>query len=114
MIRVVNLVTHLGKLKRIDRNTILGNPFVISKEGGKHTRTEAVSKYAEYFLSKMAADQDFQMEIAEIYKMHREGKTVNLGCWCAPLPCHGDVIKRFCYAMEAIEKLLCENRNLWI
>jgi hypothetical protein len=50
---------------------------------GRHgTREEVVQKYREWII---AARPDLMSELHTI-----KGKT--LACWCAPLPCHGDVL----------------------
>ena len=64
----------------IGRPSKWGNPFVIGKDG---TRTEVIRKYEQYIRSK--PDLLFQLE-------ELDGKI--LGCWCSPLPCHGDVLIR--------------------
>ncbi len=63
---------------RIDRRTKYGNPFAIGKDGN---REEVIVKYREYIAENMHL-------INEI----RERNPRYLYCWCAPLPCHGDVI----------------------
>lgn len=62
----------------IGRPSIWGNPFVIGKDG---TRAEVIEKYREYVLS----NKYLMARIGDL-----KGKT--LGCWCAPLACHGDVL----------------------
>lgn len=59
-------------------NTFWGNPFIIGKDG---TRTEVIQKYKEYILNS----EPHKARLKEL-----EGKI--LGCWCAPAPCHGDVL----------------------
>lgn len=66
----------------IGRPSIFGNPFVIGVDG---TRRQVIEKYRAYALSRMKAD----LEFAEAVRSLR-GKT--LGCFCAPLPCHGDIL----------------------
>jgi hypothetical protein len=61
----------------IGRPSKLGNPFRV----GDHGRAAAVEKYREYLLGRP--------DLLEIVKT-LGGK--RLGCYCAPLPCHGDVI----------------------
>jgi len=53
-----------------------GNPFVIGKDGD---RDDVVIKYEQWLLSQPDLIRDAKAEL--------EGKI--LGCWCAPLPCHG-------------------------
>ena len=61
----------------IGRPSKWGNPYKIGKDG---TREEVIAKYEDYIIhSKIIMDID-----------ELTGKM--LGCWCAPLPCHGDVL----------------------
>jgi hypothetical protein len=62
----------------IGRGSIWGNKFEIGKDGNRDT---VIKKYKEYILNKPS----LLKRVNELY-----GKT--LGCYCAPLPCHGDVL----------------------
>ncbi len=62
----------------ISRTSKWGNPFLIGIDG---TREEVITKYAAY----LAARPDLLADLPSL-----RGK--RLGCWCAPEPCHGDVI----------------------
>ena len=62
----------------IGRPSKWGNPFIIGRDG---TRLEVIDKYRNYIQSSRL----LMMCIPELV-----GKT--LGCWCKPLPCHGDVL----------------------
>ncbi len=64
----------------IGRPSKWGNPFVIGKDG---SRTEVIKKYAGWIKTK----PELLASLEEL-----RGKT--LGCWCAPLPCHGDVLTK--------------------
>ena len=64
---------------RVDRQTPWGNPFVIPKDGAREL---VIAKYRNWILS----DRDMTLSAQKLLK----GKT--LGCWCAPKPCHGDVL----------------------
>jgi len=59
---------------RIDRRTRWGNPFTVKESG----RDLAIALYREW----AGMNPDFLEPL--------RGK--RLACWCAPLPCHGDVI----------------------
>ena len=61
----------------IGRPSKWGNPFSEGKDG---TRAEVIEKYREYIMS----NKELLDQLDEL-----EGKV--LGCWCKPLPCHGDV-----------------------
>ncbi len=64
---------------RIDRTTIWGNPFAIGKDG---TREQVIAKYREWIMDDPVMMQAVREKL--------RGKV--LGCWCAPLACHGDVL----------------------
>ena len=66
----------------IGRPSILGNPFSIH---GTHTRQNVIKKFEQYARRRMATDEEFR---AAVKACHNQV----LGCWCAPLACHGDVI----------------------
>lgn len=70
-----------GLYMRIDRKTAWGNPFELPADGDRDT---VIRNYDAHYLP------------------HKPSLTGNLstlrgkalGCWCAPEPCHGDVLKR--------------------
>ena len=62
----------------IGRPSKWGNPFVIGRDGN---RDEVVRKYLDYILE----NQNLLNDLHEL-----KGK--NLGCYCAPELCHGDVL----------------------
>lgn len=64
-----------------------GNPFVIGKDG---TREEVIEKFRAYLVQSYHDGKFTREDILAL-----DGKT--LGCFCSPLPCHGDVL------IEAIE-----------
>lgn len=55
-----------------------GNPFIIGLHG---SRADVVKKYRDYLMGQPAL-------LAALPEL--KGKV--LGCWCSPLPCHGDVL----------------------
>ena len=76
-------VVHCKKQKfdvYIGRPSKWGNPFVIGKDGD---RASVIQKYEEWLLT----NQELMASLHEL-----KGKV--LGCWCSPLPCHGDVLVR--------------------
>lgn len=62
----------------IGRPSIWGNPYVLRHES---ERAEVIRRYREYLLGR----QDLLARLDEL-----RGK--RLGCYCAPKPCHGDVL----------------------
>jgi len=62
----------------IGRPSIWGNPFIIGKDG---TREEVIAKYRRHILGNPGL-------LSHLYEIR--GK--DLICFCAPQPCHGDVL----------------------
>ena len=62
----------------IGRPSIWGNPFHIPRDG---TREEVIEKYREWIKEQ----PHILMHLHSLV-----GKS--LGCYCSPLPCHGDVL----------------------
>ncbi len=62
---------------RIDRRTMFGNPFEIGNDGD---RTEVIEKFR--VLLRETPSLLYALQVLEPKR---------LVCWCAPLPCHGDV-----------------------
>ena len=69
-----------GLYMRVDRRTEWGNPFEMPGDGDRDT---VIRNYADYYLPHKPS---LTNRIGEL-----RGKA--LGCWCAPEPCHGDVLK---------------------
>lgn len=99
---------YIGKSKN---GNPLANPFSFSekKRSRKNlifgTREESVEAYRKYF--KMAYNkpgfESLTKAFNEIYERYKNNEDVYLGCYCAPLPCHGDVL-----AEELQKKLIRE------
>lgn len=62
----------------VGRPTIWGNPYVIGRDGD---RDEVIRKYREYVTHR----PDLLARLPEL-----RGK--DLVCWCAPKPCHADIL----------------------
>lgn len=100
MIYVVNKYKHKSTTYDvyIGRGSALGNPFVITN---KIPRKVSIGLYRVEFyqMLKHKVNNKLKYEICKqelnkILYMHKKG-IVNLVCYCAPLICHGDVIKEF-------------------
>jgi hypothetical protein len=72
----------------IGRPSPWGNPFSHKKdtlaEFRVSSRTEAIRRYEEWLLAQPNM----------VLRVKNELKGKILGCWCAPLPCHGEVLAR--------------------
>lgn len=77
----------------IGRPEVLGNPFEIGKHG---TREEVISQYRKWIREKYY-DLDGRVKdaVERLVRLHMRGESITLVCWCAPAPCHGDIIKEF-------------------
>lgn len=83
----------------ISRDSVLGNPFTHLKGNTRakkvvKTREDAIRFYSEYFDIAYGSNEQFKSCVDYIYEKYKSGEDVYLGCYCVPLPCHGDVIKR--------------------
>ncbi len=72
----------------IGRPSKWGNPYVIGRDG---TRAQVIAKYRDWVLRR----PDLLAALPELH-----GKT--LGCWCAPQPCHGDVLAALARGIQEI------------
>jgi hypothetical protein len=81
MTKVVNKYTHVPTPNDvyIGRGSIWGNPFKIGDDG---TRNQVIEKYEAY----LHQNGNLMERLHEL-----NGK--NLVCFCAPKPCHGDILK---------------------
>lgn len=69
-----------GLYVRIDRRSEWGNPFEMPADGD---RTTVIENYRCYYLPHKPS----------LMSRIRELRGKALGCWCAPDPCHGDVLR---------------------
>ncbi len=82
MPKVLNKHTHKDQNIRavyIGRGSKWGNPFVIGKDGN---REEVIAKYLVWIMGQPDKVAQAKLELA--------GK--DLVCFCAPRPCHGDIL----------------------
>lgn len=71
----------------IGRGSIFGNPYVLGRDGN---REEIISLYKTYFYDRIQKDRKFKEAVEWL-----RGKDIRLGCHCAPLKCHGDIIVEY-------------------
>ena len=64
----------------VGRPSKWGNPFVIGKDG---TREQVIAKYKNWLLTQNQVPSNLDPD-------ELTGK--DLVCWCAPLPCHADIL----------------------
>jgi hypothetical protein len=86
MAKVLNKRTHgvpVGAVY-VGRPSKFGNPYEIGRDG---TREEVIQKYEKWLL----CDDSCPVTFADLLQL--KGK--DLVCWCAPEPCHADVLLKY-------------------
>lgn len=73
---------YIGRTRH--RNGAFGNPFVLRIDTEKNRR-DVIGLFKLYARERISSDPEFRLRVKELH-----GKV--LGCWCAPKPCHGDVL----------------------
>jgi len=74
-----------GSFVYVGRPSTFGNPFPLTDPTDDRERDRVIAQYAAYFDARIASDPEFRRAVETL-----RGR--DLGCWCAPRPCHGDVI----------------------
>ena len=76
----------------IGRPSIFGNPMkigeIIHQKLEPVTREEAIAWYKDYFYAKLEQQPEFKKAVESL-------RDKTLGCYCKPLPCHGDIIVEY-------------------
>lgn len=80
----------------VGRPSKWGNPF--SHKRGTQARFIVTSREAA-----IAAYRDWILQQPELLAALPELKGKRLGCWCHPLPCHGDVLAALAEAWPHLE-----------
>lgn len=77
--RLIRWAESAGLYQRIDRKSDWGNPFEMPADGDRDT---VIINYAGHYLPHKPS----------LLKRLPTLKGKALGCWCAPEPCHGDIL----------------------
>jgi hypothetical protein len=73
----------------IGRGSILGNRFVIGKDGN---RDEVVEKYRQWLWVEVQNRSSVFEELVRLKRLSLAAD-LKLQCFCSPLKCHGHVVK---------------------
>ena len=86
----------------IDRtNPILGNPFILKDHRNDAQRAEVIARYEEKYRADIARHGPMARATEALAERVKQGETLILMCWCAPMPCHRhSVIKRIAELVE--------------
>jgi len=75
----------------VGRPSILGNPYSIGKDG---SRAEVIQLYRVWLWDEIWKHDIVCEELLRLLKLYQKnGCNLSLLCWCAPLPCHAEVIR---------------------
>lgn len=85
---------YIGRKYRGRPASPLANPFKVRIEAD---RKEAIERYRGWLGNELSTwpGSAAAQEIKRLAAMHRAGQPIVLACWCAPRPCHGDVVAEF-------------------
>lgn len=75
-----------------------GNPF---SEGSRELK---ISQFKEYFHKRLRTDFEFKKQVKGL-------KNKVLGCFCAPKPCHGNVIADYLNSLSPLKYAVVGSRN---
>jgi hypothetical protein len=90
VITIVNRKNWRGVSIYVGRPTVLGNPFVIGRDGD---REAVIQQYRRWLWNEIrrGAGPVFD-EICRLAELAKAGDLI-LSCWCAPQPCHAEIIR---------------------
>ena len=98
MIEIVNMherkYVHdpLNGYFRVDRWSPLGNPYIMYSEEDRDRVCDAYEGIFQEMLKNIPRAMRYLNTILDYYRLH--GK-VYLVCWCSPLRCHAETIKKW-------------------
>src|SRR5262245_41789499 len=113
-IRIMNIRQH-DKCPydvRIDRPTILGNPFRATDLKSVRDRYTAIDRFRKYAYERFDKDKGFFEKIAWLGEKFARGEVIHLCCWCAPLPCHGRIVRTM--IEEWAYREILKQENPWV
>jgi hypothetical protein len=74
----------------VGRPAVLGNPYVIGPDGSRH---DVVDKYRAWLREQCRHDGGVRRALRQLAMRYITDGTLTLICWCAPQPCHAEVIR---------------------
>ena len=90
-IRIENLV-YIGRRFGGYEGSVLGNKF---KSGRDCSRDEVVDVlYRDWLWEEWKKKGEVYRELERIKNLVLGGDDIRLGCWCYPLNCHGNIVKK--------------------
>lgn len=80
---------------RVDRKSVVGNPYFMCSE---KERDKVCEKYKLYFKNTLLKDEVALEYLRDMYRALKKYGHIELYCWCAPKRCHAETIKEFLLA----------------
>jgi O-acetyl-ADP-ribose deacetylase (regulator of RNase III) len=74
-----------GRVAYVGRPGPLGNPYRLDDPRNPAARRDCLQRYRRYLHQRATHDREFRAELEAVRRL-------DLGCYCAPRPCHADVI----------------------
>jgi hypothetical protein len=75
---------------RVDRASVLGNPFHMRDESQRDAVCDA---YAQWIAEQIPSNRVVCSELNRLIRIHKEYGQLNLYCWCSPKRCHAETIR---------------------
>lgn len=75
-------IVFIDKKRFPEKSSPFANPFKVDRDGN---REEILMKYKIYIDEKLQTNPDLMAELLTL-------KNKNLGCWCYPESCHGNIL----------------------
>lgn len=88
MITIVNK-HHGSSGVYVGRPTILGNPHTLQE----YTRPDAIARYRLWLRQQWQLQGEVHAALLQLARRYHERGELTLLCWCAPRPCHAEVIR---------------------
>ena len=80
----------------VGRPSALGNPFLVGRDS---TRAEVIGRYQLWLRQQWRRGGPVRQELERLAAKYRRDGRLTLLCWCAPRPCHADVIREAVLAL---------------
>jgi len=74
----------------VGRPSVLGNPYVIGHDGSRH---DVVDQYRAWLREQYRHDGAVRRALRQLAMRYLTDGALTLICWCAPQPCHAEVIR---------------------
>lgn len=78
----------------VDRaHPVLGNPFVLRDHHDGVERERVINQYGEKLRADLAVKGPMSQALDALAERAVLGERIALRCWCAPKPCHADLLR---------------------